>query len=146
MSRKIYCEVSIWVVLSALLGVKAIQLDLGTPSAPGPGFMLLVLAVLLFSLSVILLLQRRHPTEEKVVQQSNFKMSAFYIACSIVLYIFFFKKIGFLFSTLLLLIFLFRSMGTRKWRWVFAEAIIVTFLSYLLFGVILKLNLPTGIF
>jgi len=61
-------------------------------------------------------------------------------------YVFLFKKIGYLFSTFLLMIFVFRSMGTKRWLWALSESLLVTLLSYLFFGFILDLNLPAGFF
>jgi hypothetical protein len=60
-------------------------------------------------------------------------------------YVIAFKWLGFLLSTFLLLIFLFKALHPQKW-WVsltLATAAIV--FSYVIFGVLLELRLPEGI-
>jgi hypothetical protein len=146
MIKKKYLEGLIWLLLSIFLCIKTSWLGLGTFSTPGPGFTPFVVALCLFSLSLILFIQAILSQKEKVVKRLDLRMSAFYIFCSIVVYVFLFKKIGYLFSTFLLMTFLFRCMGTKWWGWVLGGAFLVTFLSYLFFGVILKLNLPTVFF
>lgn len=146
MVKKPYFEAYIWLSLSILLGIKSIQLDLGTFSSPGPGFMPFILALFLFSLSLILFIQINLLGKERGVQRLDLRMSAFYIACSIGVYIFLFKRIGYMVPTFLLMTFLFKFMGTKQWVWALGEALLATFLSYLFFGVVLKLNLPARIF
>lgn len=128
------------------LGIRSIQLDLGKFSCPGPGFAPFILTLVLFSLSFVLLIQIILLRKERGVQRLDLRISAFYIGCYIVGYVLLFKKIGYLVSTCLLMTFLFKSMGTKRWVWALGEALLVTLLSYLFFGVLLNLNLPTRIF
>lgn len=146
MTKRRYADGLVWLFLSLLLGIKSVQLGLGAVSSPGPGFIPFLLALCLFSLSLLLLIQASLLSKEKVALKWNLRMSVFYVVFSIGVYVFFFKKIGFLLSTFLLMTFLFRWMGTKRWLWALGKAILVTLLSYLFFGVILQLNLPAGIF
>jgi hypothetical protein len=146
MTKKECFEGIIWLALSLFLGVKAVLLDLGTLSSPGPGFMPFLVALFLFTLSLILMFQMVRSQKERRAQKLDLTWSAFSIAFSIGIYILFFKKVGFLLTTFMLMVFLFRMMGTKKWMWILSGSLFVTFLSYLLFGVALKLNLPAGIF
>jgi hypothetical protein len=83
---------------------------------------------------------------EEVAQKLGFRVSALCIICYIVAYVFLFRKIGYLFSTFLLMIFVFKSMGIKRWVGTLSAALLVTLLSYLFFGLILNLNLPAGFF
>ena len=146
MIKEQYLEGFIWLSLSIFLGITSIQLDLGTFRSPGPGFMPFMVALFLFSLSLILILQITLSRKEGVPEKLGFRVSALCIICYMVAYVFLFKKIGYLFSTFLLMIFVFRSMGTKRWLWALSESLLVTLLSYLFFGFILDLNLPAGFF
>lgn len=146
MIRKLSFKGYIWLFLAVLWGIKSIQMDVGTFSSPGPGFVPFTVALFLFSLSVILIVKGNLFAEEKLVERPDLKIGSLYIVCYIIGYVFLFKKIGYLFSTFLVMTFVLRSMGTRRWAWALGGAILVTLLSYLFFGVVLKLNLPTGIF
>jgi len=141
MTKRIYVEVLIWVSVSVFFAVKSVQLDIGTFRSPGPGFAPLMAALFLFLLSLVLIFEKRQVTD-----RLNLRMSALYIVCLMIGYALIFKKIGFLFSTFALMSIVFRVMGTKRWGWVFVEALLVTFASYLLFGMILGLSLPTVIF
>jgi len=141
MVKRIYVEVLIWFSVSIFFAVKSIQLDIGTFRSPGPGFAPLMAALFLFLLSVVLIFEKR-----QVASRLNLRMGALYVVCLMIGYVLVFKKLGFLFSTFVLMSIAFRVMGTKRWGWVFVEALLVTFASYLLFGMILGLNLPTVIF
>jgi hypothetical protein len=54
--------------------------------------------------------------------------------------------IGYLMSTFLLLVFLFKAAGFQRWTHVVLASFLVTAFSYLLFGYALKLRFPPGIF
>ncbi len=146
MIKKLRLESCIWFFLSIFLGNESIHLNLGTFRSPGPGFVPFMLALFLFLLSLILFIQDNLFQKERSVPGSGFKMNAFYIICFIFGYVFLFKKLGYLFSTLLLMTFIFRFMGMKRWMWALGSGILVTFVSYLFFGVLLQLNLPSGIF
>lgn len=146
MIKKAYVEGIVWFFLAVFMGIKSIQMDLGTFSSPGPGFMPFIVALCLFSLASILLVQTTRTRKEQAMEKFGFRMSALYISCSIVAYVLLFKKMGYLLSTFLFMVFVFKSIGTEKWVWASGAALLVTLLSYLVFGMILQLNLPAGIF
>jgi hypothetical protein len=54
--------------------------------------------------------------------------------------------VGFLISTLVLLLFLFRFIGNLKWWVVFTGMLLVTLMTHVLFKVALKVQLPAGLF
>jgi hypothetical protein len=146
MTKGKYLEGVLGLSLGIFLGIKSIQLDLGTFQSPGPGFMPFIVSLFLFSLSLILILQITHSGKERGTEKRGFRVGALCIICSLVAYVFLFKKLGYLFSTFLLMIFVFRSMGTKRWLWALSESLFVTLLSYLLFGLLLDLNLPAAFF
>jgi hypothetical protein len=58
----------------------------------------------------------------------------------------FFERLGYLICTFLLVSILVGVIGKRKWWFVMLFAIFSTLISYLIFGVFLKTQLPGGIF
>ncbi len=144
--KRLRLESSIWFFLSIFLGYESIHLNLGTFRSPGPGFTPLMLALFLFLLSLVLFIQDNFFRKESCVPGSAFTISAFYIILLILGYVFAFKKLGYLSSTFLLMTFIFKLMGIERWKWALGGGILVTFVSYLFFGVLLQLNLPSGIF
>jgi hypothetical protein len=55
------------------------------------------------------------------------------------------EKVGYVIATFLLLVILFRVIGSRKWLFALMASAIVVFLSYLLFVTLLKVEMPSGI-
>ena len=145
MIKKEYFEISTWFLLSVFLGIKSILLGLGTFSSPGPGFMPFMLSLLLLTLSLVMLVQRTFLKKEISLGRVTFRMSAFYIVCYMLGYVLLYKRVGYLLSTFLLMTFLFKSMGAKRWLLIFGGAFSVSVLSYVVFRTFLKLNLPPGI-
>lgn len=140
-----YFEGLIWFVLSILLGIKSIQLGLGTFLSPGPGFMPFGVALFIFILSIILFIKSYFLREASVGQNLNLGINPFVIIFSLIVYVFVFEEIGYILSNFLLWTIIFRFMETTKrWIWAVIESIFVTLLSYFIFSVVLKLYLPTG--
>jgi putative tricarboxylic transport membrane protein len=146
MNRKGYLQVLVWFLLSIFLGIESFQLGLGTPSAPGAGFMPFLFAVFLFTLSIILFFQTTFSQKSVANKRVELRLGALSVLCSIVAYVFVYKQLGYLLSTFLLMTFLFKILGTRRWFWAVGQGILVSVLSYIVFGILLKLNLPSGIF
>ena len=61
-----------------------------------------------------------------------------------VVYIFLLEPLGFLIAGVLLMTFLFLTITSQKWPVAFLGAFISIGLAYLLFGVLMKSNLPRG--
>jgi hypothetical protein len=140
----IYLEALIWLFLSIFLGAESVQLGLGKPVSPGPGFIPFLLALCLFVLSSLLIF-RASSLRTGLAERPRLRASVFYVTGSIILYVFLFKRLGYLLATFLLMGFLFRTMGTRRWRWVIGGAFLATSLTYFFFGIVLNLSLPSGL-
>jgi len=140
----IYLEGLIWLLLSIFLGAKSAQLGLGKLGSPGPGFIPFLLAICLFVLSSLLIF-RTPPLRTALAERTRLRADVFCVVGSIMLYVFLFKRLGYVLATFLLMVFLFRTMGTKRWGWVLGGAFLATSLTYLFFGIVLNLNLPSGL-
>lgn len=127
----------------------------GTIDKPGSGFLPVILSMLLFVLASMLILSsiRRkkilaskpsNPNEmERNSDVSQNKM-AFKIFAFLTFYIISFEYIGFIISTLLMLISMFKIMGIRSWRKIAITSVAITICAYGLFVACLKVSLPQG--
>ena len=66
------------------------------------------------------------------------------ILVALMLYAYIFVPLGFILSTILLLIFLFKAVEPQRWSWAILGAIISTLAAYGLFHLWLKSPLPKG--
>jgi len=130
----------------AVIG-EAFQLEIGTPKNPGSGFMIFgtagvlgLLALHQFIKSFLSPEAQAEPASEKIHRGRIVSV----IGANII-YIFLLQPAGFLLSTFLLLCFLFQVRQKGRWVSTVGGAALTSFLSYLIFSRILKLNLPRGL-
>jgi len=138
------------------LGIAALAIwqssiiPMGNIRQPGPGFLPFWVGVILALLSAVLWFQAvsRKPAAEPARFLSGEGKWPYVIAAGIALliYAFLLEPLGFIISTFLLLIFLFRVIGKKSWRVGVTGAIVVTFFTHLIFKVALKVQLPRGLF
>ena len=138
------------------LGIAALAIwqssiiPMGNIRQPGPGFLPFWVGVILALLSAVLWFQAvsRKPAAEPARFLSGEGKWPYVIAAGIALliYAFLLEPLGFIISTFLLLIFLFRVIGKKSWRVGVTGAIVVTFFTHLIFRVALKVQLPRGLF
>jgi putative tricarboxylic transport membrane protein len=138
------------IVLLALAVVTllyAIKLPFGTLKSPHVGFFPLVVAILLGIFSLFLLWQA---IKEKEGISFFWRGSEGWKRISLTLgtlfaIAIFFERLGYVISTLLLIAFLLWVIGRQKWWVVIMTAFLSALGFYLLFGILLKSQLPTGI-
>jgi len=68
-----------------------------------------------------------------------------YVIIALLAYVLTFTYLGFLLSTIVLLIFLFKGIEPETWRRAFLSAGLSSFISYILFGIWLQVQLPRGL-
>lgn len=124
------------------------DLDLGTLHDPGSGFMFFWVGIIMIGLSLIILLK----AIKKISVAGELKLlwteirwkKVVSILAALMLYAYIFVPLGFILSTILLLIFLFKAVEPQRWSWAILGAIISTFAAYGLFHLWLKSPLPKG--
>jgi len=127
----------------------------GTIDKPGSGFLPVILSMLLFILASILILSsipgkkilasepsNLHELERN--SDANQNEIAFKIFIFLTFYIISFEYIGFIISTLLMLISMFKIMGIRSWCKIAITSVAITICAYGLFVACLKVSLPQG--
>ena len=137
-------------VIAGIALWQSFRVPMGNIRQPGPGFLPFWVGVILALLSAVLWFEAsfRKPTAESVRFLSGEGKWPYVIAAGIALliYTFLLEPLGFIISTFLLLIFLFRVIGKQKWWVGVTGSILVTFFTHLIFKVALKVQLPRGLF
>lgn len=152
MKKKDLIPAFIWMGLGIAVAAISYGLQLGTLRNPGAGLMPFLLGILLSLCSVPILIgslltisrTKAKQGDEGIWSGVQFKRLIF-VVFSLVCYAMILEKVGFVIATFLLLIILFRVIGSRKWLFALMTSAIVVFLSYLLFVTLLKVEMPSGI-
>ncbi len=108
-----------WTTCGGLIIMASLRLPLGAPHNPGPGFLPFLVGVLMLLLSAALLVRSFRSRGEKTtgpaaVSSKKFKLIA--TAAALFLFAFAFPRLGFLITTIPLMIFLPRVIGELSWK------------------------------
>jgi len=143
----IYCAL-FWTVMAIFVIGVSLKLGLGTLGYPAPGFFPLIVGFLLLGLSLLLIIMAGHEGKKN----PNFKEVPVFprnvwINCAVMLaYSFFLEFLGYIISSSVLMLYLFKYPGSRQWRSSILITIIVVSLTFYFFGVLLEAQFPKGIF
>ncbi len=139
----------VWMALGGLFVAGALQQGLMRRGVPGPGFLPFFsgIALIFISLFVLIPALRTRETAEKEAffpERDSFRkiLSALValVAFGIVM-----EYAGFLITTFFFMLFVTRIMEPKGWRLVAVLAFLTAVLSYLLFVVLLEVQLPKGL-
>jgi putative tricarboxylic transport membrane protein len=138
----------ILLLLSLVMLFEAGKLDIGTLNLPKEGLLPVVLAILLFILSLVLLARsiggkRESTRSEKAPGMWHPKRIGSILG--LLGLAVFFERLGYVLSTLAFLIFLLGVIERQKWWTVFAVACLSSLISYIMLGSLLDSPLPKGI-
>jgi len=147
MVRKDLISSLFWIASGALIILSSLRLPLGGPQNPGPGFLPFLIGVLILTLSVALLVRSIPLKGEKKIGPAagfprSFKLAG--TTASLFLFAFAFPHLGFLMTTIPLMIFLSRVIGAQSWKVSLAIGFLTSFAMYGLFQIWLKVQFPVG--
>jgi putative tricarboxylic transport membrane protein len=147
MARKEWIINAAMFVIGVVFLVESLRLGLGSVRRPGPGLLPLYTGVALslvsaFSLVRCFLAAKHGKGEEKFFGQAI--INVVIILIGLVAYVFLLPWLGYLLSTFMLLMFLFRAGGFRKWGLISLSALVTTSVTYLVFSSWLNLRFPKG--
>jgi putative tricarboxylic transport membrane protein len=135
-------------LLAVAATVESWRLVLGDVGRPGAGFFPFYLALGLAVTSLALVLQSFLSPVAKQSAPGAIEARALakvaWVVSGLILYAYVFEKLGFLLSTFLVMVFLFRAVAAFDWRLTLGGALACALLSYLLFKVWLQVQLPAG--
>ena len=82
--------------------------------------------------------------ENNIIRSKENVKKVYFVAGSLFAYALFFERLGYIFATLLFLIFLFRISSASKWWFILSASVITVSATYILFTV-LGVRFPYGI-
>ncbi len=131
------------ILLAIPVGMASWGFGVGSPKSPGAGFWPLVIAVVMAGLGQSLIL---HPTPDAVTEVRGSRWGKFVISLgTLAFYVVALEPLGYLLATVVMLFVQLRWVESRSWRSSALIAILAAALSLLLFRVLLKVSLPTGV-
>ena len=138
-----------WLFFSGFICVESYRLGLGTLHQPGPGFIFFWTAFVMGILSIAVLIpawtrKKTGEREGSLFGKENM-LKIIFVLLSLFLYAFFMEPLGFIPVTLLLFIFLLGIIEKKRWGVTIFVSVAVTGISYLLFEIWLKSQLPKGL-
>jgi putative tricarboxylic transport membrane protein len=127
------------------------DLELGSVREPGSGFMLFWVGLIMAGLALIVLANAvGTPTTAASVPPPIVAparaLPLIGVVAALALYAYLLLWLGFIVSTILLLIFLFKAIEPQRWSVAIGGAAVTAVLAYLLFSVYLGAQLPKGAF
>lgn len=123
------------------------HLGMGSLRGPGPGFFPNLVAILMMILSLFLIITKRKGDGEGESFPTQFTIRVVIVFVVLLAYSFTLEYLGFVVVSFLLMAYLFRAFGSsRRWYVVILWALASVGTTYLLFEVLLKGNLPKGVF
>lgn len=139
---------ALWILFSLLLIYETRRYSIGTIDNPGPGFLPLLLGIVLGTMSIIHLLKvwfKKGVRTESVLwpdREGLIKISSIFIF--LLLFTLLLEITGYLVNIFLFFLILLRPIGKQRWVWSLSISMGATLVSYLLFDWWLKLPLPRG--
>jgi hypothetical protein len=123
------------------------HLDLGSLKEPGPGFFLLIsgAGVCLTSMMIFTKAILSKKKETLTIFGGIIWFKPVLILVIIFSYIYFFKKLGFILDTFILMILLFKCIEPQSWRVAILYSTLTVLITWLIFGYWFEIQFPAGI-
>ena len=136
-----------WAVFGLYITYEGFLLKLGTGRAPKPGFMIFWMGVLIVVLSALFFMATfKLPAQEhKALWQGGGWYRGVKLMAALFIYVAVFQVLGFIVSTFLLLVYLFKGLEPQSWRNALLLSAVTIAICYLVFGVFLELQFPPGV-
>ena len=137
-----------WMAMGIGISYGGYDLDLGSLRDPGSGFMFFWVGLFMIGLSLVIFIAafrgKSTKGEMKVFWTDIRWKKVLSVLAALFIYAYVLTPLGFIPTTILLLIFLFKAVDPQKWSWAILGAIICTLASYGLFQLWLGCQLPKG--
>jgi putative tricarboxylic transport membrane protein len=143
----------VWIGIGCIIGLLALQFDLGSFHQPGPGFVALLTGLFIVAMGLAMILARamskRRPDNSSGTDRP-FQIEAWprlvYTMALLLAYIMLLDPVGFILTTFLLMFGLFFDYQKKNYIWSLFFSIATASVSYLVFEVWLRCQLPRGLF
>jgi putative tricarboxylic transport membrane protein len=142
----------VWLGLAIIICIGSLRLSLGSFKNPGPGFFPFIAGALVGVLAIALYIQARRvaasakKTEQPLWTNPGGVKKIVLTTIALLVYAIGMDYFGFLVSTFIFFVFLLRTIEPQRWGLAIAESLLASGVSYLIFEIWLKAQLPRGIF
>lgn len=148
-SRDIFSSI-FWLTIGSGVCYGGYNLELGTLHAPGSGFMFFWVGIIMVGLSLGLLIlaikETAIPGDLKKVLWTGIQWKKIVsVLAVLLLYAYLFTLLGFILSTIPLLVFLFKVVEPQSWRKAILMSMISSLMAYGVFHLWLGSQLPGGL-
>lgn len=138
-----------WMAMGIGISCGGYDLDVGNIHDPGAGFMFFWIGLIMIGLSLIILIKAVRTKGAKgelngLWAEIQWK-KVISVLASLFIYAYVLTALGFILTTTLLLIFLFKAVEPQKWSWAIVGAVVFTLAAYGLFHSWLGCQLPQGL-
>ena len=140
-----------WLVVGMAVTYGSYRLGLGTLTNPGPGFLSFWCALILSGLSCLVFLHRLFTRTQEETRGLRHLwpgigwVKGIYVVAALLAYTLLFTTLGYLLSTIALLLFLFKAIEPQKWTVAVGGAILASLVSFVVFARWLDVQLPRGV-
>ena len=134
-------------VLALMISILSYKMKLGLWSNPGPGFFPFCAGIVLGAVSLIILVRcllSSSGGKDRLWPPKGAIKNIVFVIAALFFYVAFLENIGFSICTFLAMVFYVRVIGSQKWISAVLFAVITTLISYMLFEMVLKAQLPPG--
>jgi putative tricarboxylic transport membrane protein len=136
-----------WFLFGGFIIYSAFNLDIGSLGDPGPGFFPLVSGCGLCLVSAMVYLQALLSKEKKT--ETIFGGVIWHrpavILVAVFLYIYFFRRLGFILDNFLLLVVLFKAIEPQRWSVAILSSALVSLVTWAFFTYWLECQFPAGV-
>ena len=138
-----------WMAMGLGICYGGYDLHLGSLHEPGSGFMFFWVGVIMIGLSLIILIkavrEKGQKGELKILWTEIRWQKVILVLAALFIYAYVLTPLGFILTTILLLIFLFKAIEPQKLSWAILGAVVFTLAAYSLFRFWLGCQLPQGL-
>ncbi len=136
-------------VLGLAVALGSLRYEFGSFASPGAGFLPFLAGGIITILSAItffgnLNLRKKNRPPGELWKGVRWQRVAIVPAC-LILYAVFLRDLGFVISTILLMVYFFRMLEPSSWKETLFAAVVTTFGFYLVFHIWLQAQLPKGL-
>ena len=142
-----------WIGIGVIICILTLRYDLGSLSEPGPGFIAFLSGLFISGVGMAMIISRtfsKNPKPDGPNFYHTFGMISWprlgYTAGLLWAYALFLNNLGYMLSTFLLMFGMFYDWEKKNWTSGFIFSIATVLVSYLIFQIWLRCQLPRGVF
>jgi len=135
-----------WIILGVMICLGSTSMRLGSLSSPGPGLFPFIIGcvMILVSISQAIVYAFKKSETGHFWQNREGVKGVIIVLVLLSFYALALMHLGFSLCTFLFFVAILKTLGRKSWNYALSTALIVSFFSYMVFAVWLKINLPKG--